>query len=62
MVVIKWLEGKKTHIVAALAALDGLYQYYIQHGSSLHTLGLYLLLGGGLSALRAAVSKTKQEN
>lgn len=55
--VATYLEGKKTYAVSTLTALDGLYQYYVQHGSNLHTLLAYLLLGGGLAALRAAVAK-----
>lgn len=50
-----YLQGKKTHIIAIATALDGLYQYYIQHGSNAHTLLVYLLVGGGLSALRAGI-------
>ena len=57
MQLVHWLEGKKTHIIAALVALDGLYQYYVQHGSSRQALLVYLLAGGGLSALRAAIAK-----
>lgn len=56
---VAFLEGKKTYIVAVLSAADGLYQYYIQHGSNWHTLVAYLLVGGGLASLRAAVSKVK---
>lgn len=53
-----FLAGKKTYVVAVLSALDGLWQYYIQHGSNWRTLAIYLLFGGGLAALRAAVSKS----
>lgn len=54
-----FLSGKKTYVVAVLSAADGLYQYYVQHGSNWRTLAIYLLFGGGLAALRAAVSKTQ---
>ena len=57
MGLITYLEGKKSYAVAALTALDGLYQYYVQHGSNWHTLAAYLLFGGGLAALRAAIAK-----
>lgn len=52
-----WLAGKKTHIIAILIVVDGAYQYFIQNGSNWHTLAVYLLAGGGLSALRAGISK-----
>lgn len=52
-----WLEGKKTYIVAVVAALDGLYQYYVQHGLNFKALVVYLLCGGGLASLRAAINK-----
>lgn len=60
MNLITWLQGKKTYLIALLSVLDGLYQYYIQHGSSRQALISYLLFGGGLAALRAAVSKVVQ--
>jgi len=55
--IVKFLEGKKTYIIAVLGAGDGLYQYYVQHGSNWQTLAVYLLAGGGLAALRAGVAK-----
>ncbi len=55
--IVTYLQGKKSYIIAALTALDGLYQYYVQHGSNWHTLVAYLLFGGGLAALRASISK-----
>jgi hypothetical protein len=55
---VSWLQGKKSYIIAALTALDGLYQYYVQHGSNWHTLALYLLFGGGLAALRAGITNS----
>lgn len=55
---LKYLEGKKSYIISVLTAGDGLYQYYVQHGSSAHTLFAYLLTGGGVAAIRAAISKT----
>lgn len=57
---VNWLKGKKTYIVSVVTAADGLYQYYIQHGSNWHVLGAYLLFGGGLASLRAAVSKVSK--
>lgn len=54
-----FLEGKKTHLVALATAVDGLYQYYVQHNSNWQTLVAYLLVGGGLSALRAAITKVQ---
>ncbi len=57
MNLITWLQGKKSYIIALIATLDGIYQYYIQHNSSRQALVTYLLFGGGLAALRAAVSK-----
>lgn len=54
---VKWFEGKKTYIVSVLTALDGLYQYYVQHNTDWKALANYLLVGGGLAALRAAVAK-----
>lgn len=53
-----YLDGKKTYILSVLAVLDGGYQYYIQHGSNIHTLIAYLLTGGTVAALRAAIAKT----
>lgn len=58
--IVDWLKGKKTYIVAFLAILDGLYQFVVQHGLSRQALVTYLLTGGGLAALRAAVSKSSQ--
>lgn len=55
-----YLAGKKTYIISTLTVVDGLWTYYVQHGSNLHTLLTYLLFGGGLAALRAAISKAKQ--
>lgn len=55
---LKYLEGKKTYLVSILTAIDGLYTYYVQHGSNAHTLLAYLLVGGGLSALRAGIAKS----
>jgi len=52
-----FLDGKKSYSIALLTALDGLWQYYVQHGSNFHTFVVYLLFGGGLAALRNAVSK-----
>ncbi len=57
MTLITWLQGKKTYLVSLLTVLDGLYQFYVQHGNSRQALITYLLFGGGLAALRAAVSK-----
>jgi hypothetical protein len=57
MNLVTWLQGKKTYIVALIATLDGIYQYYVQHGNSRQALVTYLLFGGGLAALRAAISK-----
>ena len=57
MTLVAWFVGKKTYIISGLTVFDGAWQYYIQHGSNLHTLAAYLLLGGGLAALRAAVAK-----
>lgn len=53
------LEGRKTYIVAALSALDGLFQFYVQHNTDWKALANYLLVGGGLAALRAAVAKAQ---
>lgn len=55
---VTFLEGKKTYLISVLTVVDGLYQYYIQHGSNWQTFLVYLLFGGGLAALRAAVAKT----
>lgn len=52
-----YLEGKKSYIVGILSAFDGLYQYFVQHHSSVEQLFVYLLFGGGLAAIRAAISK-----
>lgn len=52
-----YLQGKKTYIVSALAAFDGLWQYFVQHGMNVKALLVYLLFGGGLASLRAALSK-----
>lgn len=52
-----WLEGKKTYAFSIATAVQGLYTYFIQHGSNLHTLVSYLLFGGGLAALRAGIKK-----
>jgi len=57
MNLVTWLEGKKTYIVGVLTAADGLYQYYVQHSSDAHSALAYLLAGGGLAALRAAIAK-----
>ena len=54
---IVWLEGKKTYIIALLTIIDGFYQYSVQHGLSRQSLINYLLIGGGLAALRAAIAK-----
>lgn len=54
-----YLDGKKTYIIGALTALDGLYQYYVQHGSSWHVLLAYLFAGGSFATLRAAIAKVK---
>lgn len=55
-----YLEGKKTYIFVTLSVVQELWTYCVQHGSNLHTLVTYLLFGGGLAALRAAISKAKQ--
>lgn len=52
-----YLEGKKTYIFAVLIVGQEVWTYYVQHGSNLHVLVTYLLFGGGLAALRAAISK-----
>lgn len=54
---VLWLEGKKTYLVSLAAGLDGLYQFTVAHGLGWKGLLNYLLLGGGLASLRAAVSK-----
>lgn len=56
---INYLDGKKTFIIAALAVVDGLYQYYVEHGHSRQALVNYLLLGGGLAAMRSAINGVK---
>lgn len=57
MKLLTTLSGRKTYIISTLTALDGLYQYYVMHGSNWQTLVIYLLFGGGLAALRAGISK-----
>jgi hypothetical protein len=59
MNLIAYLEGKKTYLVAVLTALDGLFQYYVQHDTDWKALVNYLLVGGGLAALRRAIAKTE---
>lgn len=54
---VTWLEGKKTYIISVLTAADGLWQYYVQHQGDWRALANYLLIGGGLAALRAGISK-----
>lgn len=57
MNLIDWLKGKKTYSVSVLAAVAGIVNYYNANNHNLQTLVVYLLFGGGLSALRAAISK-----
>jgi hypothetical protein len=54
---IKLLDGKKTHIVAALTVIYGLYEAFVASGGTWHTLMPWLLSGAGLAALRVAVAK-----
>lgn len=60
MNIVTWLQGKKTYIVSIATAVDGLWQYYVQHNTDWKALANYLLVGGGLAALRAAVAKVPQ--
>ena len=55
--IITALQGRKTYLFATATALDGLYQYVVQHGLNVHALINYLLAGGALAAVRAAISK-----
>lgn len=51
------LSGYKTHIVAALTVIYGVYEAFTVSGGTWHTLVPYLLSGASLSALRLAVAK-----
>ena len=56
---VKKFDGYKTYGVAVVTVVYGAYQTYIQTGSNWKTFVPYLLVGGGLGSLRAAIKKVE---
>ena len=57
MNLIKYLEGKKTYIMALLTLLYGVYHAWQQSNNNWPVFVNYLLASGTIAALRAAIAK-----